>query len=470
MQSQNTPVKKNDVFLPAIIVLCDIVAIETSFLLAYWLRFFSPLTHYIPVVHGIPPLSAYIEGSLYSLPIWLWLFKRRGLYRQRRAYHFSDEFFVIIRIVFLAMLIMAGATFFYREFSYSRGVFILIAVVSTVFLSLERYLLLHFEQWWYRGGHDLKHVLIIGSGEIAQRLFHFFSSHPTFGYKVEGFIELSAKDTPLLQSILETIPEKIRASGVHTIILALNENDHALFADIVRRCDGIDVEIMFVPDILDVLTSQVKIHYFDSIPLLSIKTAALSGWNRIVKRLFDVLFSLVALVVLSPIFLLIMLLVRLDSRGPIFYLQERIGLDGKIFRVIKFRSMRVDAEKQTGPVWAQKDDPRTTRVGKFLRRFSLDELPQLVNVLKGDMSIVGPRPERPHFVEQFKREIPKYLDRHRVKTGMTGWAQVNGLRGNAPITERTQYDLYYVENWSLVFDIKIILKTLRAVLFGKDAY
>jgi len=165
-----------------------------------------------------------------------------------------------------------------------------------------------------------------------------------------------------------------------------------------------------------------------------------------------------------------MILVKIDSRGPIFYLQERIGMDGEIFRVIKFRSMKTDAEKQSGPVWAKKDDPRTTRVGKFLRRFSLDELPQLFNVLKGDMSIVGPRPERPYFVEQFKKEIPKYLDRHRVKTGMTGWAQVNGLRGNAPIVQRTQYDLYYIENWSLAFDIKIILKTIYAVLFGKDAY
>ncbi|HLF19271.1 MAG TPA: sugar transferase, partial [Bacteroidota bacterium] len=157
------------------------------------------------------------------------------------------------------------------------------------------------------------------------------------------------------------------------------------------------------------------------------------------------------------------------SKGPILYRQERVGLDAKSFRVFKFRSMFTDAEQTTGPVWASRDDPRTTRFGKILRRFSFDELPQLLNVLKGEMSMVGPRPERPHFVEQFK-EIPKYLDRHRVKTGITGWAQVNGLRGNAPIEERTKYDVYYVENWSLAFDIKIILKTIRAVLFGKDAY
>ena len=167
---------------------------------------------------------------------------------------------------------------------------------------------------------------------------------------------------------------------------------------------------------------------------------------------------------------MIAILIKLGSKGPIFYLQERIGLDGTVFKVIKFRSMRIDAEQTTGPVWSQKDDPRTTQLGRFLRRFSLDEIPQLWNVMKGDMSVVGPRPERPHFVEKFKKQVPRYLERHRVKTGMTGWAQVNGLRGNASIAERTKYDIYYIEHWSLVFDLKIILKTIHAVLFGDDAY
>jgi exopolysaccharide biosynthesis polyprenyl glycosylphosphotransferase len=175
-------------------------------------------------------------------------------------------------------------------------------------------------------------------------------------------------------------------------------------------------------------------------------------------------------VLISPFFLFLAIFIKLGSPGPVFFLQERIGLDGISFQVMKFRSMRTDAEKTTGPVWAQKNDPRTTALGKFMRRFSIDELPQLINVIKGEMSLVGPRPERPHFVERFKKEVPKYLDRHRVKTGMTGWAQVNGLRGaDASIEERTKLDVYYVENWSLVFDLKIIMKTIRAVLFGKDA-
>lgn len=460
--------KPNDITIPLITAFADAVTIELSFLIAYWLRFYSPLTKYIPVTLGIPPLRAYIEASLYTLPVWLWLLKRRGLYKQRRNTHFSDEFFALVRIVFLAMLIIAGAAFFYREFSYSRVVYVLVGIVVIIFLSLERYIIHHFEQWWYRRGHDVKNILILGSGESAQKLFSSFTTHPERGYVPRGIYETS--NSLNKQEISTKIPELIRTLHIDTIIIATQEQEHSVVYEIVRACEGLDVEIMFVPNILDVMTSQVRIHYIEGIPLLSLKAPALSTWNRFLKRLFDILFSITVLILLSPLFILLMVLIKLDSRGPIFYLQERIGLDGKLFRVIKFRSMKVDAEKETGPVWAQKNDPRTTRIGKFLRRFSLDELPQLINVLKGDMSIVGPRPERPYFVEQFKREIPKYLDRHRVKTGMTGWAQVNGLRGNAPITERTKYDLYYIENWSLVFDLKIILKTIHAVLFGKDAY
>jgi len=457
--------KRKDIALPLITVLSDALTIEVSFLIAYWIRFYSSFTNIVPVTQGIPPLNAYIVGSLVAIPVWIWLMRQEGLYRQHRIIHFSDDFFAIVRIVVIGMLIIAGAAFFYRGFSYSRVVFVLIGVTSIVMLSIERYFLFHFEQWWYRHNRDNKHVLILGSGENANRLNSFFSTHPELGY-----LTIATIDAQNISIESQSLPELIKSQGIDTVIFAFHENDHKRTEEIVRQCEGLDVTMMFVPDILDVMTTNVKIRHIDGISLLTIKTPALSSWNRIIKRSFDIIFASIVLLLFSPLFLLLMILVKIDSRGPIFYLQERIGMDGEIFRVIKFRSMKTDAEKQSGPVWAKKDDPRTTRVGKFLRRFSLDELPQLFNVLKGDMSIVGPRPERPYFVEQFKKEIPKYLDRHRVKTGMTGWAQVNGLRGNAPIVQRTQYDLYYIENWSLAFDIKIILKTIYAVLFGKDAY
>jgi exopolysaccharide biosynthesis polyprenyl glycosylphosphotransferase len=286
---------------------------------------------------------------------------------------------------------------------------------------------------------------------------------------MDGAPASEMQQVPLLGALQQT-SDYIKEHRVDVVLITLTETEHPMLPEFIRDCQGLNVEIMMVPDVLELMTSQVQIKHLNGIPFLAIKTPALTTWNAIVKRTFDILFASLILFFISPLFLFVMILIKLDSRGAVFYLQERVGLDGVLFKVMKFRSMRIDAEQQTGPVWAKKDDPRTTRIGKFLRRFSIDELPQLLNVMNGDMSLVGPRHERPHFVEQFKNEIPKYLERHRVKTGMTGWAQVNGMRGNAPIAERTKYDVYYVENWSLVFDLKIILKTIRAVLFGEDAY
>jgi exopolysaccharide biosynthesis polyprenyl glycosylphosphotransferase len=344
-----------------------------------------------------------------------------------------------------------------------------------MFISIGRFILLKFEQRWYAHGNDLKRVIIVGTSSIASKIFRSLSTHRSLGYEtlgycsVQGSTENAMEHIPYLGSIA-SIPDLIKTQNIDVILIAFSEIEHSHLHDLVRDCQGLNVEMMMVPDILELITSQVQIKHIEGIPFLGIKSPTLSTWNFIVKRTFDLLFASLILLLASPIIFLIAILIKLGSMGPIFYLQERVGLDGEVFKVIKFRSMRADAEQSTGPIWSKKDDPRTTQLGRFLRRFSLDELPQLINVIKGDMSIVGPRPERPHFVEKFKNQVPRYLERHRAKTGMTGWAQVNGLRGNASITERTKYDIYYIEHWSLVFDLKIILKTIHTVLFGDDAY
>jgi exopolysaccharide biosynthesis polyprenyl glycosylphosphotransferase len=467
--------KQKDFFIPLLKVAGDAIAVEVSFIFCYWLRFYSSFTNYVPVTSGFPPFEAYFFSSLCVLPIWLLLFQNDGMFAPRRILYFSDEFFSIIRLVLIGMVFVLAGTFFYRSFSYSRVVFVLITMVSIVFISFERFLLLHFERFWYTKGRDLKNVVIVGSHPAAFRLLSFFHHQKKFGYNAIGYFSVSGKqthsmyDAPFLGS-LRSIPGYIETHSVDVLLLAFNESEHHLLPQLIRECQGFDVEMMMIPDILELMTSNVRVRHFDDLLLLGIKMPALTTWNAIVKRTFDILFASFIFLLISPLFLFLMILVKLDSRGPAFFYQERVGLDGRPFRVIKFRSMKVDAEKRTGPVWASKNDLRATRIGRFLRRFSLDELPQLMNVLKGDMSVVGPRPERPYFVEKFKKEIPNYLDRHRVKSGMTGWAQVSGLRGNAPISERTKYDLYYVENWSLVFDLKIISKTIYAVVFGHDAY
>ena len=466
---------RKDFLVPLLTVLSDALAIEAAFLFSYWLRFYSPLTSSFPVELGLPPLDAYIYGSFVVIPVWLLLFNSRRMYAPRRVVYFSDEFFAVVRIVVFGMLIVMSAAFFYRAFSYSRLVFLLLGVSSITFLSAGRYIVLKFEQARYRLGNDVQQVLLVGTNVFAARILQSIQSNPRLGYRIVGFCsvkgkgKLSSSEIRRLGSI-EKVPSLIKAHAIDIVLIALDTADHLKLYELVKQCEGLNTELMMVPDTLELMTNQVRIKEIEGIPFIKIKAVPMTTWNRILKRAFDLVVAIVVLIIISPVLLLVCVLIKIDSKGSVFFLQERVGLDGTSFSVIKFRSMRTDAEQATGPVFAQKGDTRTTALGRVLRRFSLDELPQLFNVITGEMSLVGPRPERPHFVEKFKKEIPKYLERHRVKTGMTGWAQVNGLRGNAPIDERTKYDIYYIENWSLVFDLKIILKTIRAVLFATDAY
>ncbi len=484
--------RRNDFLIPLLTVLSDILTIEGAFFLSYWLRFYSPLTEYFEVVRGIPPLEGYIYSSFVFIPAWLLIFRSRNLYGARRNTHFSDEFFALTRVVTIGMLIFMSATFFYREFSYSRGVFILLWLTSIATVSAGRFLVMTFERLLYRKGKELKTVVIVGNNSTANQIYDLLKSDPSVGYEVAGYYaEMEYAGSGAKSDSAENDKEADNASSLHgakylgpignlpadisryrlqAALIALSYREHPQLVDLIRDAEGLNIELMMVPDMLDMMTSRVRIQEIEGIPFIKVKEIPLTTWNRITKRAFDLLFSFLILVITLPFTLLIALIIKLTSKGPVFYLQERIGLDGVTFPVIKFRTMRTDAEAQTGPVRAKKGDPRVTTIGRILRRTSLDELPQLWNVLIGQMSIVGPRPERPYFVNQFKHEIPRYLERHRMKTGMTGWAQVNGMRGNAPIDERTKYDVYYIENWSLVFDMKIILKTIRAVMFGKDAY
>jgi len=468
--------QRNEFLIPFLTALSDAVAIEASFLLSYWLRFYSPLTTIIPVTRGYPPLDAYVYGSFVVIPLWLYLFNKRNLYRPRRAASITDEFFAIVRIVTIGMLIVMSAAFFYRAFSYSRIVFALLWLTAIVMISCGRAITIGYEKRRYKKGRDLRRAVIIGNNETANRIYESFLRRHELGYKVEGyFAERRTSDGAPLASAnylgsIRDATHFIKKERIEHVFISLSYREYPALYELIESCEGLNIEFMMVPDLLELMTSRVRVQEVAGVPFLKVKEIPLTAWNRITKRAFDVIFSILALILTSPFFLLSVVLIKIDSRGRVFYAQDRIGLDGKSFKLLKFRTMRENAEAETGPIWVRKNDPRVTRVGRILRRFSIDELPQLINVLRGEMSIVGPRPERQPFVDQFKSAVPKYLDRHRVKVGMTGWAQVNGLRQDAPVEERTKYDIYYVENWSLVFDLKIILQTVKAVLFGKDAY
>jgi len=411
------------------------------------------------------------------IPIWVLIFHSRRMYRQRRVVFIFDEFFLIARLATFSIIFSFGFVFFYRVFPYSRLVFVLIWIISIILITLGRYLLIKFEKSLYRKGKGLKDTLIIGNTEFARDIYENFSNHTYAGFKIVGYIE---DDTPPENNFLEgkekagtlsQLSDILKEKNIESVLVAIPSTEHDKLFDIMHSCEGENVELLMMPDFLDTITSTMRVQEIDGVPFLRIKGVPMNLWNRIMKRIFDIVSALIILLILSPLMILLSLLVKLTSRGPMFYFQERLSITGRKFKMIKFRSMVQDAEKHTGAIFVRKEDNRLTPIGKYLRKYSLDELPQFFNVLRGEMSIVGPRPEREHFINVLKEKIPKYMERHRIKCGITGWAQVNGLRGSdTSLEKRIEYDIYYVEHWSIVFDLKIILKTLKEMFFSKAAF
>ncbi len=480
--------KRHNRLLIGLHLVTDAVLGMVAFLAAYGLRFHTPLTAIVPVTKGTPPFRNYY---LYLLPFVMALvplaFQLQGLYRLRRGRSRVDDFFAvfvgsILAVVFGVLATLYVGTYYATELG-SRGVFevsqavwglFLVLNTGLAFLSREAVRTVLERRW--RAGIGLKRVLIAGSGELGRLVADKIIEHRELGYQIVGFIDdratgdhLGYRGLPLLGTIDEAA-EITRREGIDHLYIALPPEQHLRMIELIERTSREMVDVKVVPDLLQVIALRATLEDLDGIPIINANDVPLQGFNAVMKRVIDVVISAAALVVLAGPLALIALLVKATSRGPVFYRQERMGLDGKPFTILKFRSMYDDAERETGPVWAQKDDPRVTPLGRFLRRSNLDELPQFWNVLRGDMSIVGPRPERPHFVEQFKHRIPQYMLRHKVKAGLTGWAQVNGWRGNTPLEKRIEYDLYYIENWSVRLDLKIMWLTLIKGFFHKHAY
>jgi Undecaprenyl-phosphate glucose phosphotransferase len=348
-------------------------------------------------------------------------------------------------------------------------------VTNVVFAYTSRELVREALERRWKAGIGLKRVLIAGAGDLGRMVADKVLEHRELGFKLLGFIDdratgdqIGYRGLPLLGTLPEAA-EIIRREHIDHLYVALPLEEHVKMLGLVEITNREGVDLHVVPDLLQFIALRARLENLDGVPIISLNDVPLKGFNSILKRMIDIAISGTVLLAISLPFALIAFLIKRTSRGPVFYTQERMGLDGKAFQVLKFRSMYEGAEDETGPVWARDNDPRCTVVGRWLRRFDLDELPQLWNVVRGDMSIVGPRPERPYFVEQFKHRIPQYMLRHKVKAGITGWAQVNGWRGNTSLEKRIEYDLYYIENWSVGLDIKIMwLTVLKGI--QKHAY
>lgn len=463
--------KRPQMIFMAVLLLIDAACVWLAYYVAYRFVANNPQTI-------IGPFSEFLPLPILHMALLLATFFSQRMYQRRRPISHLDELLkVVLYNSFAALITVATLALVAPDFAYHRSLVVFAWAANIGLLTFAR--TIHAQIQWQaqaRGIGDDR-VLVIGAGEIGQMLMHKIRQNPRLGFQIVGLVDNGRTDrrgypldAPLLGTLAD-VPRIIDKYAIDEVFIGLPESSHQDLVNIISLCEREKVGIRVFPDVFQIMASEVTIGDLGGLPLLTIRDVALQGWKITLKRGLDIVGSGLGLVFLSPFMLLAALFVKLDSPGPVFYTQERMGLDARPFKILKFRTMRADAETE-GPGWTTPDDPRKTKLGAFLRRFNIDELPQLINVFLGDMSLVGPRPERPVYVEQFRQSIPRYMDRHREKAGLTGWAQVNGMRGDTSIVERTKYDLWYIENWSLWLDIKIILRTVVQTLVGtnKNAY
>jgi Undecaprenyl-phosphate glucose phosphotransferase len=467
--------------LVGLFVLSDALAILFSFFYSYLFRFYVYL---IPVdpAKGIPPLHQYVVVFPLFLATHLVIFYFQGFYRTRLQRARIDDFLAVCLNAILTIAIdffgimsylygysQGPRPLFRVTFKLSHGFLAVYFIVVIFMITFFRNQIFFFMKRRYAKGLNLQNVLVIGAGEMGKAVAQKILVYKDLGFRLKGFLD---DERPVGEKIeidggvevlgrlrdLETILDQ---EVVNEVFVALDLNNYAKIQETIKVAHRHVVNIRLIPDLFQLLTLKANIQDLDGFPVISIDDVALRGGKSLLKRVIDVVVSALGLIVLSPLLLVLATVVKLTSAGPVFFRQERMGLDGRRFRMIKFRTMIRSAEDESGPVMSRPGDPRMTKVGRFLRKFSLDELPQLINVLKGEMSLIGPRPERPEFVKDFTGKIPNYMLRHKVKCGITGWAQVHGLRQDTPISKRIEYDFYYIQNWSLGLDLKIIWMTLR---------
>ena len=479
-------VKRYNRLLVAFYVISDALLAGWAFILAYGIRFESGL---IPVSKGYPAIDQYVGVLPFVVVLTPLAFHLQGTYRLRRGRSRVDDFFGVLVGSIIATVLGVVSTLYVQAYyvsdaakaqgayEVSQMVWGLFLAINVVFTSASREAVRELLERRWRAGIGLKRILIAGAGDLGRLVADRMLQHRELGYQVIGFIDdraggdhLGYRGLPLLGTLTE-VADVAQREKVDQLYVALPLEEHAKLLELFNATSREVIDVKVVPDLLQFIALRARLEDLDGLPIISVNDVPLQGFNAWVKRALDAVLSAAALLVLGIPMAILALIVKRTSPGPVFYHQERMGLDGRQFHVYKFRSMYQDAEDDSGPVWARDDDPRCTPVGRFLRRFDLDELPQFWNVLTGDMSIVGPRPERPYFVSQFKQRIPQYMLRHKVKAGITGWAQVNGWRGNTSLEKRIEYDLYYIENWSVSLDLKIMWLTLVRGLFSRsEAY
>ncbi|MGV2963544.1 undecaprenyl-phosphate glucose phosphotransferase [Paenibacillus sp. AGC30] len=465
-------IRRNQRFLTQLYIAADFGVIQISFLLAWWLKFESDLlTNQNPL-----PIEKYMMWSLVYAVLTIITGLMSSLYIAKRKKRFVDELWKIVQSHGIAFFMLLSLMFFFKEVNISRAYLAMYMIGNVSFTLFYRYIVKVQLKRLRKKGFNRQFVLILGAGSLGKRFYDNLRNYPELGYEVTGFLDdyrhwdqsEQKRYKPILGRIDE-LEEFLSTHLVDEVILALPLDAHDKYSHIINVCEKAGVRTLIIPDFFDYLPARPHFDNFAGMPMINVRDIPLDiAVNRLMKRTFDILFSLTAILLTSPVMLVVAVGVRLTSSGPVIFKQERVGLNRRNFMMFKFRSMKVIPEGTMDTGWSTKNDPRRTAFGTFIRRTSLDELPQFFNVLLGHMSVVGPRPERPYYVNQFRDEIPKYMIKHHVRPGITGLAQSKGLRGDTSIEDRIEQDIFYIENWSLLFDIKIIWETIRNGL--KNAY
>ncbi len=454
-------VKRHNQLMLLLLAASDVTAAGMAFVAAYCENLLAVHFHVInsPIaLRDLIPAGAL--GAVLCIPV----FARSGLYQPKRTKRFVAELPIILRAVCTVWCITYVVVGLLKHPSSSRVLMASVLASWLLTAGLSRLVGRQILRYFRKRGLNLRYAAIVGTGRLGQTLYHCIRRNTWTGIEPAYFVSTSGSRTSLLRRdvvpLAGNINDILVARPVDIVLLALPAQDHRVVEELLNQLANTEYDIRVVPDMLSFHFLRHEVDQLDGLPIVTLTHTPLGGWNRVLKRGMDLIISIPATVVLALPMLLIGVLVKFTSKGPVFHSQVRTSVGGRHFRILKFRTMVADAETNTGPVWASDDDPRSTRIGRFLRKTGLDELPQLLNVVRGQMSLVGPRPERPELVERFRTHVPRYMLRHHAKAGLTGWAQVNGLRGRTSIRKRLQYDMFYICNWTLGFDIRIILLTL----------
>jgi len=466
-------IKENQKHFNRLQVVIDAFVIALSYFLAWVIKFYVP---FLNDNVGRLPFRVYMSALLFIVPGYLILNYAFNMYTPKRMQGRRLELSNIIKANTIGMFLFVGVLYLVKQIDFSRHVIFIFYVVNIFLETLSRNLIRLGLRQMRSKGYNQKHVLLVGYSRAAEEYIDRILANPQWGYKVRGILDdhieagteyKGIKVLGRIANLMVILPQ----NHLDEIAITLGLNEYYRLEQIVALCEKSGVHTKFIPDYNRIIPTKPYTEDILGLPVINIRYVPLSNtFNALIKRIMDLGGALAAIVLFSPVMLFSVIMIKLTSPGPLIYKQERVGLHNRNFMMYKFRSMDVQPPEEEKKAWTVKDDPRVTNFGKFMRKTSIDELPQLFNVLRGEMSLVGPRPERPFFVEKFREEIPRYMIKHQVRPGLTGWAQVNGYRGNTSIKKRIEYDLYYIENWTLGLDVKILFLTIFRGFINKNAY